>query len=144
MPHEEIGKPTRWMIRAMEWDDPRARYPNIWHAGMPRHMLALERLAGRLRLGDLVAIYYPASSRHPERSERYLGLSRIIGLRRADMPGYAWIDVETAHRFHPPLALDAAPRRVFMCCDAGWPGARRRAVPPRVRGRRGGRMAAGA
>jgi hypothetical protein len=110
------------MMRAMEWDDPRARYPNLWHEGMPRHILAFERVVSRLRLGDLVAVYYPASQRHPERAERFLGLSRVSGLRRADQEGFGWIDLETAHRFEPPLALKPQPRRVFLCCDPGWPG----------------------
>jgi hypothetical protein len=110
------------MMRAMEWDDPRARYPNIWSKGMPRHILAFERVASRLRLGDLVAVYYPASQRHPERAEKFLGLSRVTGLRLADEQGFGWIDLDTAHRFDPPLALKAQPRRVFLCCDPGWPG----------------------
>ena len=29
MSNEEIGRRSRWMMRAMEWDDPRARYPNV-------------------------------------------------------------------------------------------------------------------
>ena len=122
MTTEEIGKRSRWMIRAMEWDDPRARYPNIWHEGMPRHILAFERVAQRLRLGDLVAVYHPASQRHTERAERFLGLCRVVGLRRADDPEYGWIDLETAWRLDPPLALGKQPRRVFLCCDPGWPG----------------------
>lgn len=119
----DIGRPSRWMIRAMEWDDARARYPNIWHQQMPRHILALERLAGRLRLGDLVVVYYPSSTRHPERSERFIGICRVSGLRRAERPDHAWIDLETAHRFDPPLDLGRRPRKVFMCCDPGWPAA---------------------
>jgi hypothetical protein len=122
MSNEEIGRRSRWMMRAMEWDDPRARYPNIWSKGMPRHILAFERVASRLRLGDLVAVYYPASQRHPERAEKFLGLSRVTGLRLADEQGFGWIDLDTAHRFDPPLALKAQPRRVFLCCDPGWPG----------------------
>jgi hypothetical protein len=110
------------MIRAMEWDDARARYPNIWHAGMPRNILAFDRVVSRLRIGDLIAVYYPASQKHSERAERFLGLSRIVGLRLADQPGYAWIDLETEHRFDPPLNLGQNPRRVFLCCDPGWPG----------------------
>jgi hypothetical protein len=108
-------------MRVMEWDDSRARYPNIWHEGMPRHVLAFDRLAARLRLGDLIAVYYPTSQRHPERSERYLGLSRVSGLRVAETPGFAWLDLTTAHRFDPPLRLEGQPRRVFLCCDPGWP-----------------------
>ena len=42
-------------------------------------------------------------------------------LRRADDPAYGWIDLETAHRFDPPLDLGESPRRVFLCCDQGWP-----------------------
>jgi hypothetical protein len=108
-------------MRAMEWDEPRARYPNIWHAGMPRHVLAFERLASRLRLGDLVAVFHPASVRHPERGNRFMGLSRVIGLRRAEDADHAWIELETAHAFRAPLDLGRVPRRVFMCCDPGWP-----------------------
>jgi len=122
MSNEEIARRSRWMMRAMEWDDPRARYPNIWHTGMPRHILAFERVVGRLRLGDLVAVYYPASQRHPERAERFLGLSRVVGLRVAEQRGFGWIDFETAWRFDPPLALGQQPRRVFLCCNPGWPG----------------------
>jgi hypothetical protein len=108
-------------MRVMEWNDSRARYPNLWHGGMPRHILAFERLASRLRLGDLIAVYHPASQRHPERSDRYIGLSRVSGLRAADDPGFAWIDLTTAHRFDPPMSLAEPPRRVFLCCDPGWP-----------------------
>ena len=75
MPNEEIARRSRWMMRAMEWDDPRARYPNIWHEGMPRHIIAFERVVGRLRLGDLVAVFYPASQRHADRAEKFTGLS---------------------------------------------------------------------
>jgi hypothetical protein len=46
----------------------------------------------------------------------------VTGLRLADEQGFGWIDLETAHRFDPPLALKAQPRRVFLCCDPGWPG----------------------
>lgn len=112
---------SRWMMRALEWDDPRARYPNVWHDGMPRHVLAFETVASRLRLGDLVAVYYPASQRHPERSDRFLGISRVAGLRRAEDRAYAWIDLETAHKFRRPLDVAETPRRVFLCCDPGWP-----------------------
>ena len=56
--HQERGeRRSRWVIRAMEWDDARARYPNIWHEGMPRHLMAFNRVAERLSLGDLVATY---------------------------------------------------------------------------------------
>ncbi len=121
MSHDAIQRRSRWIIRIMEWDDARARYPNIFDEGMPRHVLALDRLGGRLRLGDLVAVYYPASRRHPERSERILGISRVAALRRAEQAGSCWIDLETAHRFDPPLKPDGAPSRVFLCCDLGWP-----------------------
>lgn len=110
------------MMRAMEWDDPRARYPNIWQDGMPRHIIAFERVVGRLRLGDLVAVFYPASQRHPDRAEKFTGLSRVVGLRQAEQHGFAWIDMETAWRFTPPLSLGQQPRRVFLCCDSDWPG----------------------
>ena len=122
MSTEEIGRRSRWMIRAMEWDDPRARYPNIWFEGMPRHIIAFERVVSRLRLGDLVAVYYPASQRHLGRAERFAGISRVAGLRRADQAGFGWIDLETAHKFKEPLGLGQQPRRVFLCCDPGWPG----------------------
>jgi len=122
MQSEELRRHSRWVMRAMEWDDARARYPNIWHDGMPRHVLAFDRVASRLRLGDLIAAYYPASQRHPRRSERFVGISRVTGLRAADAGGFAWIDLQTAHKFDPPLDLNQQPRRVFLCCDSGWPG----------------------
>jgi hypothetical protein len=118
---DELRRHSRWLMRAMEWDDARARYPNIWHEGMPRHVLAFDRVASRLRLGDLIASYYPASQRHQRRSERFVGISRVVGLRAADAGGFAWIDLTTAHKFDPPLALNQQPRRVFLCCDPGWP-----------------------
>lgn len=105
----------------MEWDEPRARYPNLWRDGMPAHVLAFERIGARLHLGDLIAVFYPESTRHPRRSNRFVGLSRVVGLRRAGAQGHAWIDLETAHRFDPPRRPSRAPRRVFMCCDPGWP-----------------------
>jgi len=118
---DEIRRRARWMMRVQEWDEPRARYPNVWHAGMPKHVLAYSTVASRMRLGDLVAIYYPSSQRHPERSERFVGISRVEGLRRAHDPAYSWIDLETAHCFHQPLDLGESPRRVLLCCDHGWP-----------------------
>ena len=121
MRSDEIRRRSRWMLRAQEWDEPRARYPNIWHAGMPRQILAYETMVSRMRLGDLVAIYYPSSQRHPERSERIMGISRVVGLRGAHDPAYAWIELETAHRFDRPQSLGQSPRRVFLCCDPGWP-----------------------
>ncbi len=118
---EDLRRRSRWMMRALEWDDVRARYPNVWHEGMPRHVYALDTVARRLRLEDLIAIYYPASRKHPERADRFLGIARVSGLRRADREGFYWIDLETAHRFAKPLDLGQAPRRVFLCCDPGWP-----------------------
>ncbi|HXV76770.1 MAG TPA: DUF429 domain-containing protein [Candidatus Polarisedimenticolaceae bacterium] len=120
---DELRRRSRWLLRVMEWNDSRARYPNIWIDGMPRHVLAFERIASRLRLGDLIAIYYPASQRHTERSEKFLGLSRAVGVRLAETKGYAWVDLSTVHRFASPLAFDQPPRRVFLCCDPGWPDA---------------------
>ncbi len=121
MSADEIHRRSRWMIRALEWDDTRARYPNIWHEGMPAHVLAFETVASRLRLGDLVAVYHPASQRHAGRSERFVGISRVVGLRRSHAAAHAWIDLETAHRFDPPLDVGEGPRRVFLCCDPDWP-----------------------
>jgi hypothetical protein len=109
------------MMRVLEWNDPRARYPNLWHAGMPRQVLAFDTVASRLRLGDLIAIYHPASQRHPERAARFVGIGIVVGLRRSNDPGLDWVDLEVAHRFDPPLDLHDAPRRVFLCCDPGWP-----------------------
>ena len=109
------------MIRALEWNDSRARYPNLWHEGMPCQLLAFESMGSRLRLGDLIAVYHPTSQTHAKRSERFAGISRVIGLRRAQTPGSVWVDLETAHRFDPPLDLGASPGRVFLCCDHGWP-----------------------
>jgi len=121
MPIEETRRRSRWILRVLEWNDSRARYPNIWHDEMPRHVLARDAVACRLRLGDLIAVYYPANPSRPRRSEKFVGLSRVAGLRRADESGFGWVDLETAHRFEPPLALSKPPRRVFLCCDSGWP-----------------------
>jgi hypothetical protein len=121
MRSDDLRRHSRWMLRTQEWDEPRARYPNVWHEGMPRHVLAFETLASRLRLGDLIAVYYPASQSHKDRSERFVGISRVAGLRRSHDPAYAWIDLETAHRFDPPFDVGEGPRRVVMCCDPGWP-----------------------
>jgi len=118
---DEMRRSSRWMMRALEWDEPRARYPNLWHQGMPRHVMAFDTVGRRLRLGDLIAVYHPASSKHEERSNRFLGISRVTGLRRSERAGFCWIDLETAHRFEPALDLGVAPRRVFLCCDPGWP-----------------------
>ena len=119
MKHDQ--RRSRWMMRVREWDD-RAHYPNVWHEGMPCQIYAVDRVAGRLRLGDLIAIYYPTSQRHPERSARFLGISRVTGLRGAHQSGLAWIDLTTAFRFEPPIDLKQQPSRVFLCCDHDWPG----------------------
>ncbi len=118
---DELRRCSRWMMRALEWDEPRARYPNIWHEGMPRHVMAFDTVARRMRLRDLVVVFHPASRKHEERSNRFLGIARVVGLRQAEQQGFCWIDLETAHRFAPPLDLGATPRRVFLCCDPGWP-----------------------
>jgi hypothetical protein len=86
-------------------------------------VLAFDQIGSRLRLGDLIAVYYPTSTRHADRANRFVGIARVVGVRRAEESGHAWIDFEPAHRFDPPLATDNAPRRVFMCCDPGWPAA---------------------
>lgn len=122
MAAEEARRRSRFMMRVMEWSDPRARYPNLWHEGMPLQLLAFDSVVSRLRLYDLIAVYSPASPKHPERSMRFVGLARVMGLRRAQHdPSLAWVDLETAHRFDPPLDLGEEPRRVFLCCDPGWP-----------------------
>lgn len=118
---DEARRRSRWIMRAMEWDDPKARYPNVWHEGMPRQILAFDTVATRLRLGDLIAVFSPPSQKHPERSERFVGISRVTSLRLAHAPTLAWVELETAHRFDPPLDLGDGPRRVFLCCDPGWP-----------------------
>ena len=120
--NDELRRRSRWMMRVREWDD-RAQYPNIWNDGMPCQVLAVDRVAGRLRLGDLIAVFYPSSRRHPERSGRFVGISRVTGLRAAAQHDCAWIDLATAHRFAPPLDLGRQPARVFLCCDPGWSGA---------------------
>ena len=137
---DEVRRRSRWILRAVEWDEPRAKYPNIWHDGMPRQVLAYETVASRLRLGDLLAVFHPASQKRRERSERFLGLARVSSLRKDADPAFAWIELQTAHRFRKPLDLDEAPRRVFLCCDPDWP-AREVAVgrhtwPPRGTPRR--------
>jgi hypothetical protein len=121
MPNEDFRRHSRWMIRALEWNDSRARYPNLWHEGMPCQLLAFESMGSRLRLGDLIAVYHPSSSTYPKRSERFVGVSRVIGMKRARAAGSVWVDLETAHRFDPPLDIGEAPGRVFLCCDPGWP-----------------------
>ncbi len=120
---EDTRRRSRWMMRVMEWDDPRARYPNLWHEGMPRQILAFDTVASRLRLFDLIAVYSPPSQKHPERSGRFVGIARVTGVRRSPHDAsLAWVDLETAHKFEPPLDLGEEPRRVFLCCDPGWPG----------------------
>ena len=119
---EDPRRRSRWILRVQEWDEPRAKYPNIWQDGMPRHVMAFDTVAGRLRLGDLVAIFHPVSKRRPERSDRFIGLSRVVGLRRADGQGYCWIDLDTEHRYAKAPLPESRPRRVFLCCDPGWPG----------------------
>lgn len=118
---DEARRRSRWIMRAMEWDDPKARYPNVWHEGMPRQILAFDTVATRVRLGDLIAVFSPPSAKHPERSERFVGIARVVAVRRAHDPSLGWIELETAHRFEPPLDLGEGPRRVFLCCDPGWP-----------------------
>ena len=121
MSKEEIHRTSHWILRSMEWDDTRAKYPNIWQGGMPRNVLATDRLAHRVRLGDLIVTYYPASTKYAQRSHRFVGVSRVVGLRQADQAGMAWIDLEIAHKFNEPLDLGNLPGRVFLCCDPGWP-----------------------
>jgi hypothetical protein len=121
MPYDDFRRQSHWMIRALEWNDSRARYPNLWHEGMPCQILAFESMGSRLRLGDLIAVYHPTSTTYSKRSERFVGVSRVVGVRRALVPGSVWVDLETAHRFDPPLNLGEAPGRVFLCCDPGWP-----------------------
>jgi hypothetical protein len=88
---------------------------------MPCQILAFESMGSRLRLGDLLAVYHPTSSTYPKRSERFVGISRVVGVRHARMAGSVFVDLETVHRFDPPLDLGEAPGRVFLCCDPGWP-----------------------
>jgi len=110
------------MLRTLEWNDPKAKYPNLWSGGLPSTVLVFDTIARRLRIGDLIAVYHPASVRHPDRAERFVGLVRVDGLRRAPARGQYWLDLDPAHRFRRPLDLGRAPRRVFLCCDADWPG----------------------
>ncbi len=118
---ETVGRRSRWILRALEWDDPRARWPNVWSEGMPVRVLVAEGLGSRLRLGDLIAVWSPETSKRPDRSERFVGIGRVTGLARAHDPSLVWIDLETAHRFRRPFDPGEAPRRVFQCCDPGWP-----------------------
>ena len=108
-------------MRVLEWDDSRAKYPNIWHDGLPIRLLAFDSVGQRLRLGDLIAVYYPASQKHAQRAEHFLGIVRVDGLSRSHSSRYVWVDVAAVHRFDPPLDLGEAPRRVFLCCDPEWP-----------------------
>ena len=41
-----------------------------------------------------------------------MGLSRVAGIREADDPAFAWIDLRTEHRFEPPVQLGEPPRRL--------------------------------
>jgi hypothetical protein len=109
------------MMRALEWDDSRAKYPNLWHDGLPVRLLTFDSVGQRLRLGDLIAVYYPASQKHPQRAERFVGIVRVEGLSRSHSSRHVWVDVSAAHRFQPPLDLGEGPRRVFLCCDPEWP-----------------------
>ncbi len=121
MPIEDARRRSRWMMRILEWDDPRARYPNLWHEGMPRVILAFDTIASRLRLSDWIAVYSPASQKHPERSGRFVGIARVTGLRQsAHDSSLAWVDLEAEHRFETPFDAGEEPRRVFLCCDPGW------------------------
>lgn len=113
---------SRWMLRVLEWSDPKAKYPNLWHDGMPVHVLAFDTVAKRLRLGDLVAVFHPAVQAGEKKHGAFLGLSRVIGLRKSYSDSQYWIDLETAHRLSKPLVPDRVPRRVFLCCDSEWPG----------------------
>lgn len=117
----EVRHRSFFLLRALEWNDPKAKYPNRWAEGLPAHVLAYDTVAGRLRLGDLVAVYHPASTKHVLRSERFVGIVRVAGLRRSDRDDLCWVDLEPVHRFDPPLDAGRAPRRVFLCCDDGWP-----------------------
>lgn len=118
---DDLRRRSHWMLRVLEWNDPKARYPNLWQDGMPAKVLVYDTIATRLRIGDLIAIYYPQSARHPKRSERYIGLSRVAALRPSHLESQYWLDLEAAHRFAEPIDLGAAPRRVFLCCNTGWP-----------------------
>jgi len=122
MAAEKMRVHSRWMLRVLEWNDPRAKYPNLWHGGMPVHVLAFDTVAKRLRLGDLIAVYHPAVQVGDKKQGAFLGLSRVIGLRESHSDDQYWIDLETAHRLAAPLVPDKAPRRVFLCCDPEWPG----------------------
>ncbi len=122
MATERLRHPSRWMLRVLKWSDPRAKYPNLWHDGMPVHVLAFDTVATRLRLGDLIAVYHPAIQVGEKKQGAFLGLSRVAGLRRSYSKDQYWIDLETAHRLGEPLVPERVPRRVFLCCDPEWPG----------------------
>jgi len=121
---DDTTRRSFWMLRVLEWNDPKAKYPNLWTDGLPSTVLVFDTIATRLRLGDLIAVFHPASSRHPARSERFVGLVRVAGLRRAERSARSdryWLDLDPAHRYRRPVDLGSAPRRVFLCCDPGWP-----------------------
>jgi len=122
MTAETARRRSRWMLRALEWNDPRARYPNLWVDGMPVQILAFDTVAMRLRLGDLIAVFKPGPKSATGKKGTFAGLSRVIGLRRSYMDGQYWVDLEVTHKLKKPLAPDRVPRRVFLCCDPEWPG----------------------
>lgn len=122
MSTEKVRLRSRWMLRVLEWSDPRAKYPNLWHDGMPVHVLAFDTVAERLRLGDLVAVFHPAVPAGAKKHGAFLGLSRVIGLRQSYSEGQYWVDLKTEHKLAEPLVPDKVPRRVFLCCDPEWPG----------------------
>ena len=74
MQQDDFNRRSRFIVRALEWNDPKAKYPNLWADGMPTRLFVVERVGGRLRLGDLVATWYPASQRYPERANRFVEL----------------------------------------------------------------------
>lgn len=123
MATENLRRHSRWMLRVLEWNDPKAKYPNLWHDGMPVHVLAFDTVAQRLRLGDLIAVYHPGGAAAAKKHGAFLGLSRVVGLRRSYSASQYWIDLETAHKLAEPLVPERSPRRVFLCCDPEWPGA---------------------
>lgn len=121
---DDTPRRSFWMLRVLEWNDPKAKYPNLWSDGLPSTVLVFDTIATRLRIGDLIAVFHPSSTRHPARSERFVGLVRVAGLRRAERSARSdryWLDLDPAHRFRRPVDLGSAPRRVFLCCDPGWP-----------------------
>lgn len=119
---QKARRRSRWMLRALEWNDPRARYPNLWVDGMPVQILAFDTVAMRLHLGDLIAVFHPGPKSGARKKGVFVGLSRVAGLRKSFLPDQYWIDLETAHKLKKPLAPARVPRRVFLCCDPEWPG----------------------